>query len=119
MENYQLGRKVVNQARLKPETFNMSDWANDREECGMVACLGGWTMIFSGYEWDGMDFRRPDGTIVHDGYSDEAAYLLGMSHAELWGGQLHSIFYDHIHGLDRFEAIVVSSERNATLEAQR
>lgn len=117
MENVKLAREVLAQAEAEPGRFDMGDWITE-DECGMTACIGGWTMIKSGYmfRWlprtESRVWVRPDGTVVGGGYADEAAMLLGMDEAERrFGDGYEEIWFDMDHGLDRFRDLIEHCER--------
>lgn len=118
MENYQHGRKVLDQIDAKPESFDMFTWVyfayNENEErCGTVACLAGHTMLQAGFKYDGVRFWRPDGTITSS-YTDEAEKILGLTTEEVHDGT--ELWFDSETGLERFRRMVEDAERAAAEE---
>lgn len=123
MENVKLGRAVLDQIDGEPASFDMATWGiawgglGSGPECGMVACLGGWTMLKAGYRLDSDgDFLRPDGTpIPEKAMALEAEKLLGMPRAERLSGatpHVHpEIWFDLVSGLERFRALVEQAEK--------
>lgn len=119
MDNYKLGRRVLDAVDADPDQFDMGDWVIETS-CGTSFCLGGHTLILSGYTYrvDGGDiyFTRPDGSPVDGGYADEAERLLGFGEAEKaerQDGGKPEIWFDPFGGLRRFRALVEDSEAKA------
>jgi hypothetical protein len=124
MKNPELARLVLKQVQAHPETFEMGVWGM-REECGTVACLAGWAMVFSGYELrqvplppyarpeqpgDTWAFFRPDGTWVEED-EWEGRHLLGLSDEEYRDGFGVELFYDDPEGaLTRLQELIAASE---------
>lgn len=136
MDNFKLGRKVVNSIEDNRINFYMGSWVDHVDDgftltpggdippesamCGMTACLGGWVMLHGGYTVKNLNFYRPDGSIVSDPQI-EARNLLGMDFLEEilkdpTAGQEADItlWYDSAEGFDRFKALVEYSEAQAT-----
>lgn len=120
MENYKLGRQVLNQIESDPDSFDMTTWAYRSREhaCGTVACLAGHTMLQSGYPHEDSTglFFRPDGSIVPGGYGEEAARLLGLNPGEVQAEGGVELWFDLTGGYDRFKGLVEYAEAQARTE---
>lgn len=114
MENYQLGRQVLDVADFDEARFDMRTWGQ-LGSCGTTACLAGHAMLLSGYTLARQDcYYRPDGSLVGD-LLTEAVRLLGMSENEsVYGSRANgplSLFLDMTRGLERFRELVEAAEK--------
>jgi hypothetical protein len=84
MHNIGLAWNVVGRIREHPGSFRMRNWGVllSEEDGGYRACLGGHTLLESGYELlDDNVFCSPQGSLItHPG--QEAFELLGLSRRE-------------------------------------
>lgn len=83
MENLELGKLLLKTCRADPDSFSMKAWAY-ADSCGTVACLGGRTMLLSGY-----DLRfvlRKDGTSMVPAMHDRSHAPVKVTHIahECW-----------------------------------
>jgi hypothetical protein len=116
MENIMLAKLALKQIDTFPDTFRMSCWGR-KSDCGTVACIAGHVLLQDGrYELNREYYTRPGGRLVLKP-GQEAQLILGMSDAERYldpddkdamatgSSNANDIFYDFIHGLDRFRAL--------------
>jgi hypothetical protein len=115
----ELGRKVLDHVTAHRDQFNMLIWAEPATpDCGTAACLGGWTLLLSGYGLLGPnDFTRPDGTaLLPECIGSEAASVLGLTDDEHYGppGVNSTLFgeTDPERAIARFRVIVERAEQS-------
>lgn len=88
--NVPLAARVLWHLIRHPETHDQNVWvkslhgyASSLDQCGTVACAGGWTLLLAGYrEIDDMDIQcivDPDGNRIEDSLASIAQHLLGLS----------------------------------------
>jgi hypothetical protein len=116
----ELGRQVLDHVTGHRDQLNMLIWGEPAApDCGTAACLGGWTLLLSGYGLLGPnEFTRPDGTAVPPALvGSEAAYLLRLTTDEHYGapGVGSTLFgeTDPDRAIARFRVIVERAERQA------
>jgi hypothetical protein len=120
-----LGRLVLDHATAHRDQLNLRIWGEPPgPDCGTAACLGGWTLLLSGYELAGLNlFVRPDGSEVPPAsIASEAASLLCLTDAEHYGPPgiaCPTLFGEtsEDRAIARFRVIVERAERAGAVAA--